>query len=316
MTMFENLNGAKLASKRVKAALSVTASQANELTARAAGYRDWHHLTTTVGTAQAPAAGVSEAQRVRLANFMGKNSLTDLDPDDVMQLIQPEEAVPNERPQDPIRTEVLSVKSKIEHLIEGLDIPQDILAAVLIEVGFELGTKPYRMQTSDAEARRIRGTYPDASRESIARLRVDERGLVQATAYATTMLIRHVDHDPDANSWADVQADQALGPPSDEVAGAFSRARQLVRKSGMSAYGATAMGAYAAIVGGQKEGVKPVQLLKTLLEVMRQAIKTPTQIVEQEPTDDELAELLAAQMGMSKAAAMKYVKAARRQGKI
>ncbi len=55
--MFQNLNGAKLASKRVKRLFGLQLSQAQELVARAVGYQDWHQLTQNVGTPSTPGNG-------------------------------------------------------------------------------------------------------------------------------------------------------------------------------------------------------------------------------------------------------------------
>ena len=74
--MFDNISGARLASKRVARNHSLKASVANEIVARYAGYRDWHHLTTTVGTPDAP-NGVSPFRMAEYLLSHGKSALVD-----------------------------------------------------------------------------------------------------------------------------------------------------------------------------------------------------------------------------------------------
>lgn len=52
--MFDNLSGAKIASKHLAERFKFTRSFAREAAARAAGYRDWHHLERAIGTSDAP----------------------------------------------------------------------------------------------------------------------------------------------------------------------------------------------------------------------------------------------------------------------
>jgi len=56
--MFDNINGARLAAKRVQGAMALKSSVSREVVARIAGYGDWHGLEKTVGTASVPTRGV------------------------------------------------------------------------------------------------------------------------------------------------------------------------------------------------------------------------------------------------------------------
>lgn len=65
--MFKTINGARLAAKRVMAACGVANAPAREIVARAAGYRDWHHLNRMAGKEERPAGGDVEALGRHLA---------------------------------------------------------------------------------------------------------------------------------------------------------------------------------------------------------------------------------------------------------
>ena len=54
--MFDNINGARLAAKRLQSRYTVAASLAKEATARTAGWADWHNLEATIGRRPPPTA--------------------------------------------------------------------------------------------------------------------------------------------------------------------------------------------------------------------------------------------------------------------
>ena len=74
--MFDNISGARLASKRIARNHSLKASVANETVARYAGYRDWHHLTAVVGTPNAP-VGTFHSRMTEYLLAHGKSGLAD-----------------------------------------------------------------------------------------------------------------------------------------------------------------------------------------------------------------------------------------------
>lgn len=82
--MFDSINGARLAYKRLTANYDLSSSNARELAARAAGWRDWHHLEATIATQPAPKGFDAR----RLADFMTDKGI-DLYVDDLLAIINP-----------------------------------------------------------------------------------------------------------------------------------------------------------------------------------------------------------------------------------
>ena len=63
--MFDNITGAAMSAKRLSQAHDIPRSKSREVVARAAGYRDWHHLTRIVGTPNAPVCDVASLRNGR-----------------------------------------------------------------------------------------------------------------------------------------------------------------------------------------------------------------------------------------------------------
>lgn len=85
--MFQNINGARLASKRVQREFGVNAAIAKEAVAKAGGWRDWHALEATVGTRDAPKKLTGE----KLERFL-REKAPRIDAFMLMRMIAPEGA--------------------------------------------------------------------------------------------------------------------------------------------------------------------------------------------------------------------------------
>jgi hypothetical protein len=99
--MFDTITGATMSAKRLSQAHDLPRSKSREVVARAAGYRDWHHLTRVVGTPNAPVCDVASIRRGVWPHPMTEYLRTDpalggIDPWELAEIIVPEPVMPRE----------------------------------------------------------------------------------------------------------------------------------------------------------------------------------------------------------------------------
>lgn len=93
--MFDSITGATMSAKRVSQTYGASRSHSRELVARAAGYRDWHHLTKVVGKPDAPTCDLRSFKNGHwprpMSDYAAANpAFRDLDSWDLAEIIIPE----------------------------------------------------------------------------------------------------------------------------------------------------------------------------------------------------------------------------------
>lgn len=90
--MFKTKASAVMSAKRLKRQFGVTQARGQELVARAAGYHDWHHLETIIGTSSAPKCEtIPKTWPDAMSDFARRHGLLlDADHYDVLNIIVPD----------------------------------------------------------------------------------------------------------------------------------------------------------------------------------------------------------------------------------
>lgn len=88
--MYKTKSGAEIGAKRAASILGVKRSLAREIVARAAGYRDWHHLTTLIGRESAP---IGPGDREALDAYLASKDLPHVSGHEVIAMITPRPSV-------------------------------------------------------------------------------------------------------------------------------------------------------------------------------------------------------------------------------
>lgn len=93
--MFKTKASAVMSAKRLKRQFGVPQARGQELVARAAGYRDWHHLETSIGTSSAPKCEtIPKAWPDAMNDFARLHYLLqNTDQSDVLNIIMPDTAL-------------------------------------------------------------------------------------------------------------------------------------------------------------------------------------------------------------------------------
>lgn len=186
------------------------------------------------------------------------------------------------------------------------------LAAALIETGFDILAAQHRQERLDAaELAVIQENSPNATPDLIAERAINEAGLLEAVSYAESFARIYIDYSPLSQWQADMRADQACKEGLAEEAAAWI-AGMNVRwgAAGVSGFGVCCTLILTAASDALARGLGWPKVVRICLDAINMAWQWA---LPPSPLTARLGQVeeIMAMLGISRAAAQRYVAAAR-----
>jgi len=203
-------------------------------------------------------------------------------------------------------------------------------AAIAVRIGEELQTEPekiigdlcgagiaalakrYPGKLSQADRSTIRTNYPEATDDLIDERAMDQTGVMVTLATAKLMAQIAVDYCTDSAFKADIDRDAKVGPTvgaqlGNEVLDSIARAVE----KGLTPFGAMCTTVLVGTHSGKSAKLPVAKMVRPLLDGITLAMESkPTQSVEE--AEEAAMQYVMTQMGINKAAARKYLAAAKK----
>ena len=186
------------------------------------------------------------------------------------------------------------------------------LAGALIETGFDiLAAQHQQMRLDAADLAVIQENSPNATPELIAQRAVNETGLLAAVSYAENFARIYIDYSPLSQWQADMRADQSCNEGlADEAAAWFADMNVRWGAAGVSGFGVCATLILLAASDALERGLGWPKVVRICLDALNMAWQWA---LPPSPLTARLGEVeqIMAMLGISRAAAQRYVAAAR-----
>lgn len=185
-------------------------------------------------------------------------------------------------------------------------------AVDLASAALPLLAKKYPANKSRENIQAIKKNFPDATDELIAERALNPTGAELAIQLGTTLASMAVDYVPGTLPLAAVKQDStpAATAAVREVTHRVSSALDAALASGASLYGATASAVINAAAIASHKGLSPLMICRIMFETVA-SFGPGGQSPLTQPSEDQLLEAVAQQMGISVKEARRYLDAAR-----
>ena len=182
------------------------------------------------------------------------------------------------------------------------------LAYALIETGFDIIAGPHRpAELTSADRAAILDNYADATPKLIASRAVDEAGLAEVVGVAETYARVYIDYSPLSHWKADFQQDQKRDAGlAEEASGLVDALHERWLAAGVSGFGICCVLVLTVVQVALRRGLAWPKIVRVCLDAIQMARRgqagSPPGLSEA-----EVQTVFAERMGLSKAAARKYI---------
>lgn len=198
-----------------------------------------------------------------------------------------------------------------ERLGDLIEADPEATAVAMLTALLPILSRKYGAAQTPAAYAAIKANYRHATPEFARERALTEEGAHVALAALTQMAQVTVDYVPGSSAEDQSLADQKLSPKAtSEISHQIKALRERALELGFSDFGALAMTLINSVALASMAGTNAFQIYRALLDclnyITQQSVPAAPQMSE-----DEIAEILMARMGISKKTAMKYIQAAK-----